>query len=119
MIKRVVFQSDPVKTAAPPRKRSKTLPWIPKALGQSSKPAYYHREVRQKSHPSHSSGGRAYNDQKKKESSEVKVIKMISGGSIDGDSNRARKAWSRKESLGVSSRSKEEGPVIIWTQGSE
>lgn len=39
---------------------------------------------------------------------------MISGGSTDEDSNRARKAWSRRKSLGASSRSREEGPVIIF-----
>lgn len=37
---------------------------------------------------------------------------MISGGSTDRDSNRARKAWSRVESLGIGLRSREEGLVI-------
>lgn len=39
---------------------------------------------------------------------------MISGGSTDEDSNRARKAWSRVESLGIGSRSREEGPTISF-----
>lgn len=39
-------------------------------------------------------------------------INVISGGSTDGDSNRARKAWSRSESYGVGSKSKREGLVI-------
>lgn len=42
------------------------------------------------------------------------MIKMDSGGSADEDSNRAGKGWSRRESLGVSSRSKEKGPVISF-----
>lgn len=37
---------------------------------------------------------------------------MISGGSTDGDSNRARKTWSRNESFGVGSSTRAEGPVI-------
>ncbi|XP_073067275.1 uncharacterized protein [Primulina eburnea] len=42
------------------------------------------------------------------------VIKMISRGSTDGDSNRARKAHSRHESFGVDDAVKGEGPVISF-----
>ncbi|XP_073035211.1 uncharacterized protein [Primulina eburnea] len=42
------------------------------------------------------------------------VIKMISGGSTDGDSNRARKAHSRHESFGVENTVRSEGPVISF-----
>ncbi|XP_073030627.1 uncharacterized protein [Primulina eburnea] len=42
------------------------------------------------------------------------VIKMISGGSTDGDSNRARKAHSRHESFGVDGAVRGEGPVISF-----
>ncbi|XP_073017965.1 uncharacterized protein [Primulina eburnea] len=42
------------------------------------------------------------------------VIKMISGGSTDGDSNRARKAHSRHESFGVDDAVRGEGPVISF-----
>ncbi|XP_073030703.1 uncharacterized protein [Primulina eburnea] len=42
------------------------------------------------------------------------VIKMISGGSTDGDSNRARKAHSRHESFGVDDAVRSEGPVISF-----
>ncbi|XP_073057035.1 uncharacterized protein [Primulina eburnea] len=42
------------------------------------------------------------------------VIKMISGGSTDGDSNRARKAHSRHESFGVEDVVRDEGPVISF-----
>ncbi|XP_073017729.1 uncharacterized protein [Primulina eburnea] len=42
------------------------------------------------------------------------VIKMISGGSTDGDSNRARKAHSRHESFGVDEAVRGEGPVISF-----
>lgn len=57
-----------------------------------------------------------YDSKEKVEPSEVKIIKMISGGSTDGDSNRARKAWSRVKSLGVGSRSRDEDPVIKFGQ---
>ncbi|XP_073061690.1 LOW QUALITY PROTEIN: uncharacterized protein [Primulina eburnea] len=43
------------------------------------------------------------------------VIKMISGGSTDGDSNRARKAHSRHESFGVENTVRGEGPVISFS----
>ncbi|XP_073130869.1 uncharacterized protein [Henckelia pumila] len=39
---------------------------------------------------------------------------MISGGSTDGDSNRARKSWSRRESLGVDERRQGSGPIITF-----
>ncbi|XP_073037911.1 uncharacterized protein [Primulina eburnea] len=39
---------------------------------------------------------------------------MISGGSTDGDSNRARKAHSRYESFGVDDAVRSEGPVISF-----
>ncbi|XP_073020195.1 uncharacterized protein [Primulina eburnea] len=42
------------------------------------------------------------------------VINMISGGSTDGDSNRARKAHSRHESFGVDDAVRGEGPVISF-----
>ncbi|XP_073133622.1 uncharacterized protein [Henckelia pumila] len=42
------------------------------------------------------------------------IINMISGGSTDGDSNRARKAWSRRESLGVEEGRQGAGPIITF-----
>ncbi|XP_073137624.1 uncharacterized protein [Henckelia pumila] len=42
------------------------------------------------------------------------IINMISGGSTDGDSNRARKAWSRRESLGVEEGRQGSGPIITF-----
>ncbi|XP_073121625.1 uncharacterized protein [Henckelia pumila] len=42
------------------------------------------------------------------------VIHMISGGSTDGDSHRARKAWARKKSLGVGKGSEPDTPVISF-----
>ncbi|XP_073120902.1 uncharacterized protein [Henckelia pumila] len=39
---------------------------------------------------------------------------MISRGSTDGDSNRARKAWSRRESLGVEEGRQGAGPIITF-----
>ncbi|XP_073138248.1 uncharacterized protein [Henckelia pumila] len=42
------------------------------------------------------------------------IINMISGGSTDGDSNRARKSWSRRESLGVEEGRQGAGPIITF-----
>ncbi|XP_073121284.1 uncharacterized protein [Henckelia pumila] len=42
------------------------------------------------------------------------IINMISGGSTDGDSNRARKAWSRRESLGVEEGRQGSKPIITF-----
>ncbi|XP_073138653.1 uncharacterized protein [Henckelia pumila] len=42
------------------------------------------------------------------------IINMILGGSTDGDSNRARKSWSQRESLGVEERRLGSGPVITF-----
>ncbi|XP_075489598.1 uncharacterized protein LOC142528435 [Primulina tabacum] len=42
------------------------------------------------------------------------VIKMISGGSTDGHSNRAQKAWSRREVINVNAPSGEEEPTISF-----
>ncbi|XP_073121038.1 uncharacterized protein [Henckelia pumila] len=42
------------------------------------------------------------------------VINMISGGSTDGDSNRARKSWSNREVLGLEARKVTSCPVISF-----
>lgn len=114
MLKRVSSQLDPIKAAAPPVKKARARPWVPRAPDQPSKSNNYRQGDEQRDHPESCSGERAGDVRKRKEPSKVKIIKMISGGSMDEDSNRARKAWSRRKSLGVSSRSREEGPVISF-----
>ncbi|XP_073153921.1 uncharacterized protein [Henckelia pumila] len=42
------------------------------------------------------------------------VINMISGGSTDGDSNRARKSWSKREVLGIEARRPDPCPVVTF-----
>ncbi|XP_073153246.1 uncharacterized protein [Henckelia pumila] len=42
---------------------------------------------------------------------------MISGGSKDGDSNRARKSWSKREVLGLEARKPDSYPVITFEPG--
>ncbi|XP_073136825.1 uncharacterized protein [Henckelia pumila] len=39
---------------------------------------------------------------------------MISGGSTDGDSNRARKSWSKRKVLGIEARRPDPCPVITF-----
>ncbi|XP_073122044.1 uncharacterized protein [Henckelia pumila] len=39
---------------------------------------------------------------------------MIAGGSADGDSNRARKSWSKKEIMGVEAKKPDSCPIITF-----
>lgn len=112
MLKRVSSQSDPIKAVTPPVKKARALPWIPRAPDQPSKTNIYLQGDVQRDHPGSSSGERTGDARKRREPLEVKIIKMISGGSTDGDSNRARNAWYQRESL--VSRSREEGPMISF-----
>ncbi|XP_073137061.1 uncharacterized protein [Henckelia pumila] len=52
-----------------------------------------------------------------REGSSKGVINMISGGSTDGDSNRARKSWSKRESLGIEARRLDPSPIITFGPG--
>lgn len=112
VLKRGPSQPDPVKTIAPPVKKA-IPPWIPRASNQSSRPISSRQGEERERQSNQPSGRRVYDKKERREPSEIKVIKMILG-STDGDSNRARKAWSRMESLGVGSRNREEGPVISF-----
>lgn len=108
MLKRSPPRPDSIKAKAPFSKRTNIPPWISKTTRQfpsSSSPREEDRQRNQYNQP---------NKEKKGESAEVRVIKMISGGATDGDSNRARKAWSRVESLGIGSRERAEGPTISF-----
>ncbi|XP_073133360.1 uncharacterized protein [Henckelia pumila] len=53
-------------------------------------------------------------DKGPREGSSKGVINMISGGSTDGDSNRARKSWSKREVLGIEARRPDPCPVITF-----
>ncbi|XP_073138714.1 uncharacterized protein [Henckelia pumila] len=53
-------------------------------------------------------------DRKSGEGPSKGVINMIFGGSTEGDSNKARKSWSRRESLGVEEGKPSAGPVITF-----
>ncbi|XP_073137902.1 uncharacterized protein [Henckelia pumila] len=53
-------------------------------------------------------------DKGPREGSSKGVINMISGGSTDGDSNRARKSWSKREVLGIEARRPDPYPVITF-----
>ncbi|XP_073137776.1 uncharacterized protein [Henckelia pumila] len=53
-------------------------------------------------------------DKGPREGSSKGVINMISGGSTDGDSNRARKSWSKREVLGIEARRLDPCPVITF-----
>ncbi|XP_073130049.1 uncharacterized protein [Henckelia pumila] len=53
-------------------------------------------------------------DKGPREGSSKGVINMISGGSTDGDSNRARKSWSKREVLGIEARRPDPCPVVTF-----
>ncbi|XP_073121117.1 uncharacterized protein [Henckelia pumila] len=53
-------------------------------------------------------------DKGPREGSSKGVINMISGESTDGDSNRARKSWSKREVLGIEARRPDPYPVITF-----
>ncbi|XP_073304552.1 uncharacterized protein [Primulina huaijiensis] len=75
----------------------KTSADIPSRSGRAERSSREKKNTQEKRDPSPSRG----------------VIKMISGGSTDGDSNRARKARSRRECLEVDERKRDE-PVISF-----
>ncbi|XP_073119830.1 uncharacterized protein [Henckelia pumila] len=53
-------------------------------------------------------------DKGPREGSSKGVINMTSGGSTDGDSNRARKSWSKREVLGIEARRPDPCPVVTF-----
>ncbi|XP_073130434.1 uncharacterized protein [Henckelia pumila] len=53
-------------------------------------------------------------DKGPREGPSKRVINMISRGSTDGDSNRARKSWSKREVLGIEARRPDPCPVITF-----
>ncbi|XP_073131895.1 uncharacterized protein [Henckelia pumila] len=56
-------------------------------------------------------------DKEPREGSSKGVINMISGGSTDGDSNRARKSWNKREILGIEARRIDPCPIITFGPG--
>ncbi|XP_073039411.1 uncharacterized protein [Primulina eburnea] len=77
-------------------KRSRGPPWTPR-------PPVSHARVDSRNNPGNHMGRRREPEPEKRSPSSpvAGLIKMISGGSTDGDSNRARKSRSRRECLEV------------------
>ncbi|XP_075489601.1 uncharacterized protein LOC142528437 [Primulina tabacum] len=97
----------------PPRDKSRQPPWLSRrprpniSQKSTSVPSGSRREE------ASSREERSRQTEKKDPSPSRGVIKMISGGSTDGDSTRARKARSRRECLEVDWRRRDE-PVISF-----
>ncbi|XP_073049537.1 uncharacterized protein [Primulina eburnea] len=109
-LKRAPSQSGPGETL-PLAKKSRGPPWIPKdARCRPGDIGPVRKEKRDS--PGQTYQGRVIKDGGR--SPVLGVIKMISGGSTDGDSNRARKAHSRHESLGVDNTLGDDVPVISF-----
>ncbi|XP_075486246.1 uncharacterized protein LOC142525845 [Primulina tabacum] len=98
----------PMPVSHPPRDKSRQPPWLPRRPGQ---------DTPHKSSYIPSGSGRAEGSSREERSRQVErkdpspsrgIIKMISGGSTDGDSNRARKARSRRECLEVDGNRRDE-----------
>ncbi|XP_075521486.1 uncharacterized protein LOC142554701 [Primulina tabacum] len=103
----------PMPASHPPRDKSRQPPWFSRRPRPNVPP-------KSTNIPSGSRRGKVSSREEKGRPVERKdpspsreVIKMISGGSPDGDSNRARKARSRRECLEVDGGRKDE-PVISF-----
>ncbi|XP_073067283.1 uncharacterized protein [Primulina eburnea] len=83
----------PINNAQMPR----LPPWTPRQLGSS----FRGRGIRNSSRIEPGRRRRPEPEQRKKSPPVIGTIKMISGGSTDGNSNRARKSKSRRECLEV------------------
>ncbi|XP_073035186.1 uncharacterized protein [Primulina eburnea] len=109
-LKRAPSQSGPGEQAQL-TKKPRGLPWVNKDAGY--KPGDK-GQVRQEKKDNTGQTPRGRENRDGGGSPTLGVIKMISGGSTDGDSNRARKAHSRQESFGVEDVGRDEGPVISF-----
>ncbi|XP_073049605.1 uncharacterized protein [Primulina eburnea] len=109
-LKRAPSQSGPGEQAHL-TKKSRGPPWVNKDAGYRPGKKGQDRQEK-KDNTDQTSRGRENRDGGG--SPTLGVIKMISGGSTDGDSNRARKAHSRHESFGVEDVVRDEGPVISF-----
>ncbi|XP_073051281.1 uncharacterized protein [Primulina eburnea] len=103
----------PMSVPHPPRGKSRHQPWLSRRPISNMPPKTV-------STPSGRRGGDVSTREERIKPAERKdpspsrgIIKMISGGSTDGDSNRARKARSRRECLEVDGRRRDE-PVISF-----
>ncbi|XP_073039446.1 uncharacterized protein [Primulina eburnea] len=103
----------PVSAPHPPRDKSRHPPWLSRRPISNMPPKTV-------STPSGRRGGDVSTREERIKPAERKdpspsrgIIKMISGGSTDGDSNRARKARSRRECLEVDGKRRDE-PVISF-----
>ncbi|XP_075481301.1 uncharacterized protein LOC142522010 [Primulina tabacum] len=103
----------PMPASHPPRDKSRQPPWLSRRPGTNVPPKSTNIPSRSRRGEVSSREERGRPVERKDPSPSRGVIKMISGGSTDGDSNRARKARSRRECLEVDGGRKDE-PVISF-----
>ncbi|XP_075494074.1 uncharacterized protein LOC142531736 [Primulina tabacum] len=97
----------------PPRDKSRQPPWLSRRPGPNIPPKSADIPSGSRREKTSSREERNRKVERKDPSPSRGVIKMISGGSTDGDSNRARKARSRRECLEVDGGRRDE-PVISF-----
>ncbi|XP_075473861.1 uncharacterized protein LOC142504905 [Primulina tabacum] len=103
----------PMTVSHPPRDKSRQPPWLSRRPGQGTPHKSANIPSGSKREETSSREERSRQVERKDPSPSQGVIKMISGGSTDGDSNRARKARSRRECFEVDGRGRDE-PVISF-----
>ncbi|XP_075475781.1 uncharacterized protein LOC142511886 [Primulina tabacum] len=101
----------PMPASHPPRDKSRQPPWLSRRPGPNIPPKSADIPSGSRREETSSREERNRQVERKDPSPSRGVIKMISGGSTDGDSNRAQKARSRRECLEVDGRRRDE-PII-------
>ncbi|XP_073037999.1 uncharacterized protein [Primulina eburnea] len=103
----------PVSAPHLPRDRSRQPPWLSRRSISNMPPKTVSTPSRRRGGDVSTREERIKPAERKDPSPSRGIIKMISGGSTDGDSNRARKARSTKECLEVDGKRRDE-PVISF-----
>ncbi|XP_073049487.1 uncharacterized protein [Primulina eburnea] len=103
----------PVPESHPSRDRSRKPPWLPRRPGPSAPRRTADIQSGSGREEGRSQEKRSMQTERKDPSPTRRLIKMILGGSTDSDSNRARKAKSRRDCLEIYGKVRNE-PVICF-----
>ncbi|XP_075478891.1 uncharacterized protein LOC142519747 [Primulina tabacum] len=101
----------PMPVSHPPRDKSRQPPWLSRRPGKDTLHKSINIPSGSRREKTSSREERSRQVERKDPSPSRGVIKMISGGSTDGDSNRAGKARSRRECLEVDGRKRDESVI--------
>ncbi|XP_073129061.1 uncharacterized protein [Henckelia pumila] len=98
-----------VRDGKPVPKKPRSVPWF-----RGSQTLVSPRDVTSSQEKGKQEMDHAKKDKTSRDGPAKGIINMISGGSTDRDSNRARKAWSRRESLGMEEGRQGSEPIITF-----